>query len=267
MSILNLAYGKNTPILLPNLCFTANTANSTVGLYKSWTPTEVTLETSTDWTNWSTYTFDTDITLSNIWDKVYWRNTSETTTWFSKNQYDYYRFIMNGSISASGDITYLLNKNWADTVPTWWFRKLFASQTSLTSAPDLPATTVWDYGYYDMFNGCTSLVTAPTISATTVGWYSCYSMFIWCTNLEELPELKTLDLASYCYYAMFQWCSKIKLSATQTWEYQTPYRIPITWTWVYHYGTELSNMFYSTWWTFTWAPTINTTYYTSNTVV
>jgi hypothetical protein len=26
-------------------------------------------------------------------------------------------------------------------------------------------------------------------------------------------------------------------------------------------------MFTSTWWTFTWTPSINTTYYTSNTVV
>jgi hypothetical protein len=26
-------------------------------------------------------------------------------------------------------------------------------------------------------------------------------------------------------------------------------------------------MFSSTWWTFTWTPSINTTYYTSNTVV
>ena len=42
------------------LCFTANTAGSTVQLWKNWSPTPVTLETSTDWENWSTYTFSWD---------------------------------------------------------------------------------------------------------------------------------------------------------------------------------------------------------------
>jgi hypothetical protein len=65
---------------------------------------------------------------------------------------------------------------------------------------------------------------------------------------------------------MFRNCSKIKLSTTQTWEYQTEYRIPTTWTWT-SWSSSLSNMFTSTWWTFTWTPSINTTYYTSNTVV
>jgi hypothetical protein len=65
---------------------------------------------------------------------------------------------------------------------------------------------------------------------------------------------------------MFQSCSKIKLSTTNTWEYQTAYRIPTSWT-----GTtgtnSLANMFYRTWWTRTGTPSANTTYYTSNTVV
>ena len=60
--------------------------------------------------------------------------------------------------------------------------------------------------------------------------------------------------------------SKIKISSTQTRAYQTPYRIPTTWT-----GTDASNalyrVFYQTWWTYTSDPSINTTYYTSNTVV
>lgn len=249
------------------LCFTANTAGSTVQLLKAWTPAELTLEISTDGNTWSTYTFGDNITLSNVWDKLYFRNTSETDTWFSTNQYNYYKFLMSGSIGASWDITFLLNKNWTDTVPNHWFRDLFSSQTALTSAPNFPATTTWNYSYYNMFNGCTNLVTAPSIWATTLLSNTCYQMFANCTNLEELPKLKSLILGTYCYYNMFYGCSKIKLSETQTWEYVNEYRIPITWTWTIYYGTEMGYMFAGTWWTFAYTPEINKTYYTSNTIV
>ena len=71
---------KVRPTVIPYLCFTADTAGSTVQLKKNYSPTNVTLETSLDGKNWTTYTFDTDITLSNLWDMVYRRHTSETDT-------------------------------------------------------------------------------------------------------------------------------------------------------------------------------------------
>ena len=222
------------------LCFTANTAGSTIYLTKIWNPTGVTLETSTDGENWSTYTFGSIITLSNIWDKIYWRNTSETTTVFSLGGGSYYKFVMSGSIAASWDITSLINKNWTTILSNWCFSSLF--------------------------NWCTSLTTAPKLPATTLDTYCYYSMFLNCTNLTTLPKLPATTLTDYCYYQMFYGCSKIKLSTTQTWEYQTPYRIPTTWEWTAISGA-LNNMFTSTWWDFTWTPTINTTYYTSNTVI
>jgi hypothetical protein len=48
------------------LCFTANTAGSTVKLIKNGSPTTVTLETSTDGNTRTTYTIGDTITLSNI---------------------------------------------------------------------------------------------------------------------------------------------------------------------------------------------------------
>jgi hypothetical protein len=48
------------------LCFTANAANSSVKLVKNGSPTTVTLEKSTDGINWTTYSFGSLITLSNI---------------------------------------------------------------------------------------------------------------------------------------------------------------------------------------------------------
>lgn len=225
---------------LQYLCFTAEQANSTVKLEKNWSPTTVTLETSTDGNNWSSYTFWDTITLTNIWDKVYWRNTSETDTWFTTGTSNNYRFVMTWLIAWSWDINYLLNKNSTTTLSSHCFNRLFTN--------------------------CTSLTTCPKLVATTLG-ESCYTyMFSWCTSLITLPKLPAITLMSSCYERMFNGCSSIKLSTTQTWDYIQAYRIPTEWTWTTA-TSALSNMFASTWWTFTWSATINTTYYTSNTVV
>ena len=102
----------------------------------------------------------------------------------------------------------------------------------LTTAPALPATTLDRYCYSMMFYGCTSLTTAPSLPATT--------------------------LVEGCYRYMFGGCIKIKLSTTQTGEYQTAYRIPKSGT-----GTTatdaLKNMFAYTGGAFKGTPEINTT--------
>ena len=133
-------FNKTTPPI-DYLCFTANTAGSTVQLTKNWSPTSVNLETSTDRNTWNSYTIWDTITLSNVGDKVYWRNTSETDTGFGKSSSDYYTFVMTWSIAWSWDINYLLNKNSTTTVSSYCFRRLFRGCSSLTSAPSLPAIT------------------------------------------------------------------------------------------------------------------------------
>ena len=249
------------------LYFEAEAANSTIKLNNTGGTFSVNLETSTDYTTWSDYTFGTDITLSTIWDKVFFRNKSETVTGFSANSSNYYQFVMTGSIAAHWDINYLICKNNTDTLAeNYCFTKLFYNATSLTTPPILSATTLKQYCYHSMFYGCTGLTTTPSLPATTL-INECYdSMFSWCTNLVTLPSLPALTLASYCYRQMFFNCSKIKVSTTQTWEYQTPYRIPTTWTWT-EWTSSLTSMFSWTGWAFTWNPSINTTYYTSNTIV
>ena len=225
----------------PELCFTANTANSTVQLTKTWSPTAVTLETSIDGSTWSDYTIDSTITLSNIWDKVYIRNKSETTTGFSKSTSNYYYFNLSWSIDASWDVTTLINKNGTDTI-------------------------IGNYRFYNLFRWCSSLRMCPKIPATTITLGCYYWMFAYCSNLETIPQLPATTLADTCYNSMFTWCSKIKLSTTQDSTYTNAYRIPASWTWTDATNT-MANMFTSTWWTFTWTPTINTTYYTSNQVI
>ena len=71
-------------------------------------------------------------------------------------------------------------------------------------------------------------------------------------------------MAAGCYWNMFQGCTNLKLSATKTGEYTLAYRVPTSGD-----GTTaeeaLTNMFISTGGAFTGTPTLNTTYYLSNT--
>ncbi len=154
----------------------------------------------------------------------------------------------------------------AIVMATSCYDHMFENCVSLTTAPNLPATTLAVRCYQNMFAGCKSLTSSVKLPATTLQTY-CYSnMFNGCTDLESLPELPATTLTSNCYQSMFSGCSKIKISATQTGDYQTEYRIPSSGT-----GTagsnSLTSMFASTGGTFTSNPAINTTYYTSNTVI
>ena len=154
----------------------------------------------------------------------------------------------------------------ATTLTDNCYNGMFYNCTVLTTAPELPATTLANYCYSRMFYGCTALTTAPALPATTLA-NGCYqNMFSDCIALITVPALPATTLAYCCYLSMFQDCSNIKLSTTQTVEYQTAYKIPTSGT-----GTTATdamyNMFTNTGGTFTGTPNINTTYYTSNTVV
>lgn len=126
-----------------------------------------------------------------------------------------------------------------------------------------------------LFCDCTNLITCPSLPARTLT-NGCYShMFAGCTNLTTLPKLPATSLPSSVYFYMFYNCKKIKLSTTQTGSYQIPYRIPASGTGSFS-GTStytLREMFWCTGGSFGGSPTasgtpsLNTTYYTSNTVV
>ena len=155
----------------------------------------------------------------------------------------------------------------ATTLANNCYYYMFYGCTSLATAPTLPATTMTNYCYNSMFNGCTSLTTAPKLPATSLQT-GCYRyMFNNCKNLTAIPELPAKKLMSACYQSMFQGCTQIKLSTTQTGDYQTAYRIPTSGTGTTESTNVMLTMFTSTGGTFTGEPSINTTYYTSNTVV
>ena len=138
------------------------------------------------------------------------------------NAYSTIKFTeANVNVACTGDIRTLLDWRNYNIVETnnARFCKLFNGCSVLTSAPELPATTLADYCYTGMFMGCTSLESAPVLSATTLADY-CYSdMFSECTNLTAAPELPATTLASSCYTRMFQGCTSLtaapKLPATK----------------------------------------------------
>ena len=182
------------------LCFTAEEANSTIKLTKNGDPMTVNLEYKLNDGSWNAYNIDDVITLANVYDEVYFRNTSSTTTYFSKEGIGYYKFVMTGKIAASGDVTTLININGTIDLNEAAFLWLFADCTSLTSTPKLPATTLTDNCYLSMFENC--------------------------TNLIILPDLPATNLTDCCYYHMFDNCTGIKISNVQDSDYTIPITMP-----------------------------------------
>lgn len=114
-------------------------------------------------------------------------------------------------VACTGDIRTLLDWEKYKTVDTKdaCFMWLFDGCKVLTSAPDLPGTTLAEDCYYFMFRDCTSLKVAPALPATKLA-DDCYcGMFYGCTSLETAPELPATNLPSNCYNAMFYGCSKL----------------------------------------------------------
>ena len=129
------------------------------------------------------------------------------------NQYSTITFTdSNVPVACTGDIRTLLDWNNYATVNTEnaMFIKLFENCSVLTSAPELPATSLADNCYYDMFSGCTNLKSAPELPATSLAINCYYGMFSGCTNLTAAPELPAPTLTTYCYTYMFSGCTNLK---------------------------------------------------------
>ena len=117
----------------------------------------------------------------------------------------------NVNVACTGDIRTLQDWRIYNIVETnnAKFCSLFKDCSVLTSAPELPATTLANECYHCMFSGCTSLTSAPKLPATTLADY-CYSiMFSGCASLTSAPKLPAKKLADKCYYNMFFGCTSL----------------------------------------------------------
>ena len=199
------------------LTFRATQDGSTVKLTKEKLNTSVefyvSFQTSRDGGNtWVNYTLDSAIRL-NTGDEVSFRTLYDRTGPNDlQSASKYTRFWMTGKIEAWHNVMSLYRTNdfaTYESVSSYCFYELFASCTSLTKAPALPATRLNDSCYSTMFAGCTSLTKAPELPATTLAQYCYHNMFNGCTSLTKSPALPATTLADRCYWEMFYGCSSL----------------------------------------------------------
>lgn len=182
------------------LSFKAVNGPANVALSSTGSPNTITLDYKKNNGSWTAYSIGDTIELVQN-DIVAFRGSNNK---FSKGYYDFYNFVMTGTIEAKGNIQSLMNYN--NNCTNACYFKLFNRCTSLLTAPSLPAITLAPSCYFWMFSGCTSLTSAPSLPATNLA-NSCYRyMFQGCTSLTSTPSLPATGLANYCYEHMFASC-------------------------------------------------------------
>lgn len=240
--------------------FTLHTYNKT----KNWNGT---LYYSTDYSTWNTWAGTNTLTAvqSDGYYKLYVRGSGNTYLTTSNGSSNARLCFVGWGIKGCGNLNNLLNYNNTVTMATYAFAYLFYNAQAVDFDVTLPSTSLKDYCYRSMFQ-YSGIRKAPKLPATTLAT-GCYNgMLSNCYSLEAIPALPATTLTNTCYQYMFNNSLAVKFSTTQTGEYQTAYCIPTSGTGTV--GTNsLSNMFQGTGGTFTGTPTINTTYYTSNTVI
>lgn len=197
------------------LCFTSEQANSTLHLDKVGSPNAISLETSTDGTTWTDYSWSGNtgdtLTLANVGDKVYMRAKTENQTIGSSDS-NHYKFIMSGKIAASGNIQTLLKADGSRTdAPAYCYLNIFRNCSSLTTASiTLPALTLNNACYQDMFGSCSSLTTGPAVLPAATLVNNCYGgMFHRCSSLTAAPKLSAPTLVYNSCPNMFLYCSAL----------------------------------------------------------
>ena len=186
------------------------TSSSTVGYNRSGlAESDIEMEYSINGASWQSWD-GTAISLASG-DKMYVRNNHAT---LSVGLYNYFNFVLTGSLKAVGNIMALLNGATSIT-QNYSFVNLFDGQSALTdiSGLELPATTLADGCYKYMFYGCTGLTSLPSnlLPATTLV-YECYhGMFYNCSGITSIPSgfLSATSLAEYCCIYMFRGCTSL----------------------------------------------------------
>ena len=203
--------GKTEECPTPYITFTANGEQkfmmTTKGGY-----TFSNLEYSVNNGKWENVVVDKEVTFGGTNGDLRLRGTNHNGTADGSARYSTITFTdPTVDVACIGDIRTLQDWRNYNIVETnnARFCYLFKDCAVLTSAPELPATTLANYCYYKMFNGCTKLTSAPVLPATTLA-YSCYDcMFRGCTSLTSAPELPATTLAGKCYGNMFKGCTSL----------------------------------------------------------
>ena len=178
---------------------------------------QVNFEYSVNGAEWSQLTLDESIAFGGTAGDLRLRAKSQFGTAF-QNEYSlcFYKISFGNDtpVECTGDIRTLVDwENYA-TASTEMARfcRLFEGCTALTTAPELPATTLAKYCYEGMFYDCYALTTAPELPAITLAEHCYECMFSSCASLTTAPELPATTLAKYCYNGMFYSCHALTTS-------------------------------------------------------
>ena len=212
-------YGEEPVLERSYITFSSDEPFKILLTKKTWSDTG-TIEYSTDLSTWSVYTTAGTEVVSSADQasvhRIYFSGTGNTYISQSENNYCSFRIIplSENTVSCSGNIESLLDYGTVSSgkhpkMDSYAFYRLFASCTSLTSAPELPAETLSYHCYEYMFNNCTSLTKAPELPAQSLLFHCYDSMFRYCTSLVTAPALPATDLASNCYESMFENCTSL----------------------------------------------------------
>ena len=199
------------------LCFEAVDAGATIALKCNGDNLKTaTFQTSTDGQNWSDYTYETGIPLTNAGDKVYFMAKTDNTA-IVRDMSNYLQFMTTQDakkVKVSGNVMSLLAPDFKDLLDlstirsgnpgTHQFYRLFDSCNNVKDCGNLilQATTLTDKCYYRMFYICTSLTKAPALPATTLASYCYGSMFSGCTSLTQAPALRAYTSGLDAYDSM-----------------------------------------------------------------
>ena len=194
----------------PYLTFAASDWQ-TLTLTKYNNPAAVDFQYSVNGSEWGSATVGEAIAFGGEAGNLRLRAKSPIGTASDNDNFYQISFGNDTPVECTGDIRTLVDwENYATaSTATARFCNLFNGCRSLTTAPELPATTLAEYCYPGMFYNCTSLTTAPELPATTLA-EDCYMyMFSDCTSLTTAPELPATTLAEDCYESMFSDCTSL----------------------------------------------------------
>ena len=166
------------------------------------------LEYSLDGNEWTAVEKDKEVEFGDEKGSLFLRGTNINGTASNWSEYSTITFTdSNVPVACTGDIRTLLDWRNYSTVNTKnaRFCYLFKYCAVLTSAPELPATTLANQCYYGMFGGCTSLTATPELPATKLAAYCYTSMFAECTKLSTVTMLAPSDQITSCTNCVVYW--------------------------------------------------------------
>jgi len=206
------ASGDNTDYSQEYFTLKANTAGSITWGTGGTSPAGVTLDYSINEGSWTSITSASPAAEINVsaGDKVRFKGsgcgTASTT---------YSTFGGTAEVEAYGNTMSLLHGDsfaTSLTVSSYCFLELFNRYTNLVKADNLilPARSLYTSCYEGMFE-YTSITKAPELPATSLG-QQCYAyMFNNCTSLITGPsDLPATSAGRKCYYYMFQKCTSLQ---------------------------------------------------------